>query len=214
MDEVAALYEISLNRLSLLETNGEILKQVGYSITQQGGAFRELQFAFFNHKSSYIYKSMLGDPVEFQFDWAVRELTIMYMESKVTMTMSQFNSWLAYTDLLLSLVLPLGTLVELRLEKLSPKLVEMMKEAQIPCRAVILGIRVLLGPESSDYIDYLVSLYPYGLRPDVEPLYIPAYYIKEVLQEGHSDDFDKDYVKRQYRVDYFKQNLVSEIYHE
>lgn len=39
MDEVAALYEISLNRLSLLETNGEILKQVGYSITQQGELF-------------------------------------------------------------------------------------------------------------------------------------------------------------------------------
>lgn len=214
MDEVATLYEMSLKRLSIKDDECELLKQIGYSVTQREEIFRELQFVFLNGKPFYAYKSILGETIEFQFDWDIQIVTIFYLETKIELTLIQFNSWFSYTDLLLSPILPLGTLVELNQDKLPSKLIELMKESDISFRAVILGRRVLLGSGSRGYIDYLVSLYPYGLRPDVDPIFIPNYYIKNVLQEGQTDELDKSYIKQQYRIDYYKKNIVSELYYK
>lgn len=105
-------------------------------------------------------------------------------------------------------------MVELNQDKLPRRVIELMEEANVSFKAIILGRRVIFGSGSHGYIDYLVSLYPYGLRPDVEPILIPAYYIKTVLQEGQTDELDKNYIRQQYRIDYFKQNIVSEVYHK
>lgn len=214
MDEVASLYETSLKRLFPIEADRELMKQVGYSITQQRGVFGELQFAFINREPFYTYKSMIGDSIEFQFDWDAQKLTIEYLGTVLTITIAQFRSWMSYTDLLLSPILPLGTMVELNQDKLPRRVIELMEEANVSFKAIILGRRVIFGSGSHGYIDYLVSLYPYGLRPDVEPILIPAYYIKTVLQEGQTDELDKNYIRQQYRIDYFKQNIVSEVYHK
>ena len=53
------------------------------------------------------------------------------------------------------------------------------------------------------------SIYPYGMRLDVEPLFIPSYLISQVIHKGYSDTFDQDYVDQQFRKDYFQHNILS-----
>ena len=123
--------------------------------------------------------------------------------------MKDFRIWLSCTDLLLAPILPLGSLVELDRELLPEGLVSEMEKAKVPFMAMIMGRRLLSEPDDREYIDYLASIYPYGMRLDVEPLFIPSYLISHVIQEGYSDTLDQSYVDRQYRKDYFRHRVFS-----
>ena len=78
--------------------------------------------------------------------------------------------------------------------------------------ATIMGRMIFPEPVDKEYIDYLASIYPYGMRLDVKPLFIPSYLISRVVQEGYSDVLDRNYVDKQYRRDYFQHNIFSMIY--
>ena len=212
MGEMDILYQMSLNHLAVIEADKEVLKQVGLSLAKQEEAFRELQLILFNHEHSYSHHGILGSSIEILLHWEQNNVEVMYLETKVALSMIDFRRWLAYTDLLLSPILPLGTTIELNKDLLPAALVTSMNEIGMPFLAIVLGRRLLLGPEDREYIDYLVSIYPYGLRADVNPIYISNFFIKKVLQEGYSDAIDEQYIENQHRKDYFSRNIVSEIY--
>ena len=209
MNEISALYKTSLARVGVEEDKGSILEQVGHSLVSQGDAFRRLQLVLLKNEPFYSYNSLLGTSVTMKLDWEKEEVTLTYLDSELILSMEDFRIWLAYTDLLLSPILPLGTLVELDRELLPEELVSEMEKAKVPFMAMIMGRRLLSDPDDREYIDYLASIYPYGLRLDVEPLFIPSYLISQVIQEGYSDTLDQTYVDQQYRRDYFQHNILS-----
>ena len=209
MNEISALYQTSLARVGVEEDKGSILEQVGHSLVSQGDAFRRLQLVLLKNESFYSYNSLLGTSVTMKLDWEKEEVTLTYLDSELILSMEDFRIWLAYTDLLLSPILPLGTLIELDRELLPEELVSEMEKAKVPFMAMIMGRRLLSDPDDREYIDYLASIYPYGLRLDVDPLFIPSYLISRVIQEGYSDSLDQTYVDQQYRRDYFQHNILS-----
>ena len=209
MNEISALYQTSLARVGVEEDKGSILEQVGHSLVSQGDAFRRLQLVLLKNESFYSYNSLLGTSVTMKLDWEKEEVTLTYLDSELILSMEDFRIWLAYPDLLLSPILPLGTLVELDRELLPEELVSEMEKAKVPFMAMIMGRRLLSEPDDREYIDYLASIYPYGLRLDVDPLFIPSYLISRVIQEGYSDTLDQTYVDQQYRRDYFQHNILS-----
>jgi len=209
MNEISALYQTSLALVGVEEDKGSILEQVGHSLVSQGDAFRRLQLVLLKNESFYSYNSLLGTSVTMKLDWEKEEVTLTYLDSELILSMEDFRIWLAYTDLLLSPILPLGTLVELDRELLPEELVSEMEKAKVPFMAMIMGRRLLSEPDDREYIDYLASIYPYGLRLDVDPLFIPSYLISRVIQEGYSDSLDQTYVDQQYRRDYFQHNILS-----
>ena len=209
MNEISALYQTSLARVGVEEEKRSILEQVGHSLVSQGDAFRRLQLVLLKNESFYSYNSLLGTSVTMKLDWEKEEVTLTYLDSELILSMEDFRIWLAYTDLLLSPILPLGTLVELDRELLPEELVSEMEKAKVPFMAMIMGRRLLSDPDDREYIDYLASIYPYGLRLDVDPLFIPSYLISRVIQEGYSDSLDQTYVDQQYRRDYFQHNILS-----
>ena len=209
MNEISALYQTSLALVGVEEDKGSILEQVGHSLVSQGDAFRRLQLVLLKNESFYSYNSLLGTSVTMKLDWEKEEVTLTYLDSELILSMEDFRIWLAYTDLLLSPILPLGTLVELDRELLPEELVSEMEKAKVPFMAMIMGRRLLSEPDDREYIDYLASIYPYGLRLDVDPLFIPSYLISRVIQEGYSDTLDQSYVDRQYRKDYFRHRVFS-----
>lgn len=212
MSEMSNLYKTALLRLGLAEFERNFLEQVGYSLFSQKDAFRRLQLAVFNNEPFYSYTSLLGSSITVEFNWEDEITTLTYLESCIDMTMSDFLVWLSYTDLLLAPIIPLGSLVELDRELLPEDLVEEMDATKVPCMATIMGRRIISGPDDKEYIDYLASIYPYGMRLDVEPLFIPSYLISRVIQEGYSDVLDQNYVDKQYRRDYFQHNVISLTY--
>lgn len=209
MNEISTLYQTSLARVGVEEDKGSILEQVGHSLVSQGDAFRRLQLVLLKNESFYSYNSLLGTSVTMKLDWEKEEVTLTYLDSELILSMEDFRIWLAYTDLLLSPILPLGTLIELDRELLPEELVSEMEKAKVPFMAMIMGRRLLSDPDDREYIDYLASIYPYGLRLDVDPLFIPSYLISRVIQEGYSDSLDQTYVDQQYRRDYFQHNILS-----
>jgi hypothetical protein len=209
MNEISDLYQNSLLQLGVDEGERVILEQVGQSLISQGDAFRRLQLAIVKKESFYSYNSLLGTSVTMKFDWEQERVTLAYLGSELVLSMKDFRIWLSYTDLLLAPILPLGSLVGLDRELLPEGLVSEMEKAKVPFMAMIMGRRLLSEPDDREYIDYLVSIYPYGMRLDVEPLFIPSYLISHVIQEGYSDTLDQSYVDRQYRKDYFRHRVFS-----
>ena len=209
MNEISDLYQNSLLELGVDEGERAILEQVGQSLISQGDAFRRLQLAIVKKESFYSYSSLLGTSVTMKFDWEQERVTLAYLGSELVLSMKDFRIWLSCTDLLLAPILPLGSLVELDRELLPEGLVSEMEKAKVPFMAMIMGRRLLSEPDDREYIDYLASIYPYGLRLDVEPLFIPSYLISQVIQEGYSDTLDQTYVDQQYRRDYFQHNILS-----
>ena len=209
MNEISDLYQNSLLKLGVDEGERAILEQVGQSLISQGDAFRRLQLAIVKKESFYSYNSLLGTSVTMKFDWEQERVTLAYLGSELVLSMKDFRIWLSYTDLLLAPILPLGSLVELDRELLPEELVSEMEKAKVPFMAMIMGRRLLSEPDDREYIDYLASIYPYGLRLDVEPLFIPSYLISQVIQEGYSDTLDQSYVDQQYRRDYFRLRVFS-----
>lgn len=209
MNEISDLYQNSLLQLGVDEGERAILEQVGQSLISQGDAFRRLQLAIVKKESFYSYNSLLGTSVTMKFDWEQERVTLAYLGSELVLSMKDFRIWLSCTDLLLAPILPLGSLVELDRKLLPEELVSEMEKAKVPFMAMIMGRRLLSEPDDREYIDYLVSIYPYGMRLDVEPLFIPSYLISHVIQEGYSDTLDQSYVDRQYRKDYFRHRVFS-----
>ncbi len=209
MNEISDLYQNSLLQLGIDEGERAILEQVGRSLISQGDAFRRLQLAIVKKESFYSYSSLLGTSVTMEFDWEREKVTLAYLGSELVLSMKDFRIWLSCTDLLLAPILPLGSLVELDRKLLPEELVSEMEKAKVPFMAMIMGRRLLSEPDDREYIDYLVSIYPYGMRLDVEPLFIPSYLISHVIQEGYSDTLDQSYVDQQYRKDYFRHRVFS-----
>ena len=209
MNEISDLYQNSLLELGVDEGERAILEQVGQSLISQGDAFRRLQLAIVKKESFYSYSSLLGTSVTMKFDWEQERVALAYLGSELVLSMKDFRIWLSCTDLLLAPILPLGSLVELDRELLPEGLVSEMEKAKVPFMAMIMGRRLLSEPDDREYIDYLASIYPYGLRLDVEPLFIPSYLISQVIQEGYSDTLDRTYVDQQYRRDYFRHRVFS-----
>lgn len=209
MNEISDLYQNSLLQLEVDEGERAILEQVGQSLIGQGDAFRRLQLAIVKKESFYSYSSLLGTSVTMEFDWEREKVTLAYLGSELVLSMKDFRIWLSYTDLLLAPILPLGSLVELDRELLPEELVSEMEKARVPFMAMIMGRRLLSEPDDREYIDYLASIYPYGMRLDVEPLFIPSYLISQIIQEGYSDTLDQSYVDQQYRKNYFRYRVFS-----
>lgn len=212
MSEMSNLYKTALLQLEISEAEQAVLEQVGYSLVGQADAFRKLQLAILKKESLYSYSSLLGTSVVMKFDWESAVACMTYLDSEVKLPMKDFMLWLSYTDLLLAPVLPLGSLVELDRDLLPQGLISAMEDAKVPFMATIMGRRIISGPDDKEYIDYLASIYPYGMRLDVEPLFIPSYLISRVVQEGYSDVLDQNYVDKQYRRDYFQHNIFSITY--
>ncbi len=212
MSEMSNLYKTALLQLEISEAEQAVLEQVGYSLVGQADAFRRLQLVILKKESMYRYSSLLGTSVVMEFDWDSSTACLTYLDSEVKLPMKDFMLWLSYTDLLLAPVLPLGSLVELDRDLLPQGLVSAMEDAKVPFMATIMGRRIIPKPDDKEYIDYLASIYPYGMRLDVKPLFIPSYLISRVVQEGYSDVLDRNYVDKQYRRDYFQHNIFSMIY--
>ena len=212
MRELSNLYKTALLQLEISEVEQAVLEQVGYSLVGQADAFRRLQLVILKKESLYRYSSLLGTSVVMEFDWDSSTACLTYLESEVRLSMKNFMLWLAYTDLLLAPIFPLGSVVELDRDLLPDGLVSAMEDAKVPFMATIMGRRIISGTDDKEYIDYLASIYPYGMRLDVEPLFIPSYLISRVVQEGYSDVLDQNYVDKQYRRDYFQHNIFSMIY--
>lgn len=212
MSEMSNLYKTALFQLEISEDEQAVLEHVGYSLVGQADAFRRLQLTILKKESLYRYSSLLGTSVVMKFDWESAVASMTYLDSEVTLSMKDFMLWLSYTDLLLAPVLPLGSLVELDRDLLPQGLVSAMEDAKVPFMATIMGRRIISGPDDKEYIDYLASIYPYGMRLDVEPLFIPSYLISRVVQEGYSNVLDQNYVDKQYRRDYFQHNIFSITY--
>lgn len=207
MNEMSDLYKTALLQIEISEAEQAVLEQVGYSLIGQADAFRKLQVVTFKKESLYSYSSLLGTSVVMEFDWESDKASLTYLESEVKLSMKDFMLWLSYTDLLLAPILPLGSVVELDRALLPEELVTVMEIAEIPFMAMIMGRRIL-SDSNDQYIDYLASIYPYGMRLDVDPFFIPSYFISQVIQEGYSDLLDKTYVDQQYRKEYLRYNIL------
>ena len=114
----------------------------------------------------------------------------------VSLEMTAWFELLAKIDLVFSDVLPIGSVIEVDGEKTTPELREIFESQEDGIGFYLQIVARKVAVETSDnYVDYLATVWPIGMQPLVQPIFISNYLIKSVIAKGYTNEFEKKYAK-------------------
>ncbi len=96
-------------------------------------------------------------------------------------------------------------MIEVDGEKTTPELREIFESQEDGIGFYLQIVARKVAVETSDnYVDYLATVWPIGMQPLVQPIFISNYLIKSVIAKGYTNEFEKKYAKRN-KVEYVTQ---------
>ncbi|WP_208423194.1 DUF4176 domain-containing protein [Latilactobacillus fragifolii] len=145
-----------------------------------------------------------------QFDWQGQRVQIDYLKNVIQLTIAQCRLWLATIDTACNTIYPIGTLVELDLDYVQPELRASFEDANLGLFLVIQS-RLLPTKQTDYYLNYLATMWPMGISPDVHPITLNNYQVKRVVHMGFTNDLDEQYVLK-LRQEFLTQKRIPTSY--
>ncbi|MBN7274912.1 DUF4176 domain-containing protein [Ligilactobacillus pobuzihii] len=216
MDELTKMWQDSLTSEFLGEPYVEIsdfLKTFGVSLGTQSTILNAAYCAFLQQKENYDYSPMIGAPLVFDYDFSQEIVVLKRFEDQQALTFKQFRRYMGLIDLIFSEVYPVGSVVELDQEKLPGEVREMFKGGKSDLLVTIHARRVP-SKDGHNYIDYIGTVWPFGMMRDVTPLLLNNMLIKRVVAAGLTNDEEKEYVNETLKKDIVMDGLLSIAYLE
>lgn len=187
--------------------NLDFLVLLGTTLGKQPILLKNLYKAYLKKENNFGYKPMIGAALDISFDQNEQQVSFSRAQESVTLTFSQFQKYIGLIDLLFTDVYPIGTVAELDEALLPPYIQEMYGSSEEGFLVSIHGRRVLTK-EEDEYIDYIATIWPFGLLDDVELIYLNNVMIKRVVSLGMVNDTEKTFVEEVLR----KQLLMKDVY--
>lgn len=187
--------------------NLDFLVLLGTTLGKQPILLKNLYKAYLKKENNFGYKPMIGAALDISFDQNEQQVSFSRAQESVTLTFSQFQKYIGLIDLLFTDVYPIGTVAELDEALLPPYIQEMYGSSEEGFLVSIHGRRVLTKQED-EYIDYIATIWPFGLLDDVELIYLNNVMIKRVVSLGMVNDTEKTFVEEVLR----KQLLMKDVY--
>ncbi|WP_208423181.1 DUF4176 domain-containing protein [Latilactobacillus fragifolii] len=164
---------------------------VGKMLGSQKSVFKQLYLAYLRQEISFEFKPTIGAKFSCLFDYQKRSVQIMRLEKQLVFTFEIFQQYMRLIDALYSPILPIGTVVVLD-EKFLPEEIRMMfSEGDLGLLVSIHARKVTLS--ESSLIDYVGTIWPFGMMVDVEPLFLNNLMIEKVVMSGLTNDYEKRY---------------------
>ncbi|AUJ29044.1 DUF4176 domain-containing protein [Liquorilactobacillus hordei] len=214
MDDLIELWRTGLTPAFLgkpdIEIN-EFLLDFGATLGNQNTILKEVYWSYLHGEASYEYRPLIGAPFQFEFNTVQENVLLKRLDKQYLLTENQFQRYMGLIDLIFSEVYPLGSVVELDQEKLPGEIKELFKNKR-PELLVLLHARRVPSKDDKNYIDYVASVWPFGLMEDVTPLLINNMLVKRVVSAGLTNDEEKQFVNQVLKRELVAKKQISIMY--
>ena len=99
---------------------------------------------------------------------------------------------MGFVDTIFTEIYPIGTIVELDEELLTEDVKALFTTDELGLFVSVQG-RKLTIPETQMMIDYVGTLWPFGLQAEVEPIYFNSVMVKRVISEGPTNAYEEKF---------------------
>ena len=189
----------------------DLLLTLGILLGSQPVLMKNIYLAYLKQEPTFVHKPMVGSALQFIFDYDRRIIEITRLDQTGTLTFQQFQRYIALIDLLFSKIYPVGSVVELDESLLSEDVRGMFSNSEIGLLVTIHGRR-LINEEEKTYVDYVGTIWPFGILEDVEPLFFNNFLLKRVVSEGMSNEVEEKYAETVLRKQLLDQGAQSSFY--
>lgn len=193
--------------------NLDFLNLLGLTLGNQPILLKNLYLSYTRKEKSFTHKPMIGAVLSFEFDYVKRVVCVSRSEESTLLRFSQFQKYIGLIDLLFSEVCPIGTVVELDKTLLSQEIQEMYSQAEEGLLVTIHGRRIVTEKEN-EFIDYVASIWPFGIMDEVDPIYLNPIMIKRVVSMGMTNDTEKLFVIEVLRKQLLNKGVCSYLYND
>lgn len=191
--------------------NLDFLNLLGVTLGNQPILLKNLYLSYIRKERNFAHKPMIGAALSFEFDYLEQVVRISRGEESALLYFYQFQKYMGLIDLLFSEVYPIGTVVELDKTLVPQEIQEMYSQAEEGFLVTIHGRRIVTEKEN-EYIDYLASIWPFGIMDEVDPIYLNPIMIKRVVSMGLTNDTEKIFVIEVLRKQLLSKRIYSYLY--
>lgn len=181
-----------------------LLSELGLIFGGQPQLAQKVYRHFINQETKYEHKPRIGAIIHVAFDYEAGSVSFDWLKKQVSLTFSNFKYFMGLIDVIFTEIYPIGTIVELDEELLTDEVKGLFTIGELGLFVSIQG-RKLTIPETQMFIDYVGSLWPFGLQAEVDPIYFNTLMIKKVISEGPTNRYEEKYA---YEV--LRKRLVQE----
>lgn len=193
---------ISSDYLGFSISNGVFSTAV--TLGMQIQLFQKICLSFFEKRDKIEHKPAIGANITFSIDYVRNEIEIDRLQKKEVISLSNFYRILALLDTICSPIYPIGSVVELD-ESWLPNEVKPLFEKSELGFLVTLHARKVPIEKTNVIIDYIATIWPLGMLPEVEPILINNLMIKRVVFSGLSNEHEEEYVSYLRKKQLFQQ---------
>ncbi|MBC9722786.1 MAG: DUF4176 domain-containing protein [Lactobacillus sp.] len=155
--------------------------------------FRKICLNLLEKRDKIEHKPVIGANITFSIDYVNNEIEIDRLQRKDVISLSDFCKVLALIDSIYTPIYPLGSVVELD-ESLLPSEIKQLFENSELGFLVTLHARKVAIEKTNLIIDYVGTIWPLGMLPEVEPIIINNLMIKRIVSSGLSNEYEEKYV--------------------
>lgn len=189
--------ELELWKLANLELDDDsLLNKICLDIATDMEQLNKIIDGILQKDSFFEYTPLFGTGLKVSYHWDKKQVVLERLEQSTSLEMITWFELLAKIDLVFSNVLPIGSVIEVDGEKTTPELREIFESQEDGIGFYLQIIARKVAIENSDnYVDYLATIWPIGMQPLVQPIFISNYLIKSVIAKGYTNEFEKKYAK-------------------
>lgn len=211
MNQQRELWQQVCTEENLGINNLEELQSIGLFLGSQPVLFRKINLAFFEEKAEFDYKPTIGARLHVHFDHEEQQVTIQRNPVELTLSFDHYLTYMGLIDAVFSEIYPIGSVIELNEELLSDELKQMFSDSSLGLSVVIHGRR-LPFEESTACIDYVTSLWPFGITQATEPIYVTNLMIKRVISSGMTNEYEEQFAFEVLRKQWIEAGNRSYLY--
>ncbi len=189
--------ELELWKLAVPELDDDgLLNKICLDIATDMDQHNKIIDGILQKDSLFEYTPLFGTGLKVNYQWDKKQVVLERLGQSVSLEMTAWFELLAKIDLVFSDVLPIGSVIEVDGEKTTPELREIFESQEDGIGFYLQIVARKVAVETSDnYVDYLATVWPVGMQPLVQPIFISNYLIKSVIAKGYTNEFEKKYAK-------------------
>lgn len=211
MNQRRELWQQVCTEENLEMTNLEELQNLGLFLGGQPVLFRKINLAFFQEETEFEYKPTIGARLHVHFDYEKQQVMLQRNPVELVLTFDQYLTYMGLIDAVFSEIYPTGSVIELEEELLSDELKQMFSDSDLGLSVLIHGRR-LPFEDSTACIDYVASLWPFGMTPGTEPIYVTNLMIKRVIASGLTNEYEEQFAFEVLRKQWIEAGNRSYLY--
>ena len=174
------------------EITKDTINELGLILVGQPQLAQNIYQSFLNQTTSYEHKPRIGAIIHISFDYEKERVTFAWLKKQVVLTVPQFKRFMGFVDTIFTEIYPIGTIVELDEELLTEDVKALFTTDELGLFVSVQG-RKLTIPETQMMIDYVGTLWPFGLQAEVEPIYFNSVMVKRVISEGPTNAYEEKF---------------------